>query len=64
MHPDDDQFTELLTQVIADAPGPRPGPRRSPEPPAHRVLWFAVGTALWVLIAILGYVLVWLLLHG
>jgi hypothetical protein len=63
MHPDD-EFTGILTQIIADDPGPRPRPRPSPEPGRHPVLWFAVGTGLWVLIAILGYVLAWLLLHG
>lgn len=60
----DDDFTDIITDVIAGYPGPAAGPPQpSPEQP-HRVLWFAVGAILWLLVAILGYVLMWFLLHG
>ena len=48
----------ILRDIMNDAPDPGDGP----EP--HRVLWFAVGTALWVTVAILAYCLGWLLVHG
>jgi hypothetical protein len=64
MHPDDAKFTDIITAVTAGYPGPQRGPQPSPEPERHWVIWFAIGTILWLLVAVLGYALVWLLIHG
>ena len=57
--PPSDELDTIIAAVTADYPPPAAGPRQ-PYP----VLRFALGTALWVTVAILAYCLGWLLVHG
>ena len=52
------QFDRLIQDVRAGY-----GREATPAPP-HQVLWFAVGTGLWVLDAMLVWLFVWFLRHG
>lgn len=61
MPPADDEFDTII-QIINDGLG-EPEPTPPPSQP-HRVLRFALGAVLWLLVANLSYVLGWLLAHG
>lgn len=52
-----------LDTIIQHVTAGYPEPGASPVRPAHRVLWFAVGTGLWLADGILLYALVWFLRH-
>ena len=55
MPPNPDEFATII-QDAWDSPPPVPAPAAGP--PAHRVVWFAKGTAWWLLSANLAVVLV------
>jgi hypothetical protein len=61
--PSADEFDTIIQAVNAGYPQPEAGPVKHRRQP-HPVLAFEVGTILFLAIAILGYVLVWLLRHG
>jgi hypothetical protein len=62
--PSPDELDTLIQNGFAGYPTPGAGPAPQPSPPAHRVLWFAVGMVLWQANGILLYLFLWLLLHG
>jgi hypothetical protein len=64
--PPDEYDLDTVIQDIISAPEATRLMRRKPEPPRrpHPVIRFEAGTILFLVIAILGYVLVWLLRHG